>query len=425
MRKGPEWFSLIVTGLAAFCVYTCMYAFRKPFTAAAYNGESFLLIDYKIWLVVAQTVGYTLSKFYGIRFIAELGTKSRSGTILLFIVLAWLSLLLFAITPAPYNIIFLLLNGFPLGVIYGLVFSYLEGRRSTELLGAVLATSFIFASGFTQSVGKYVLLNWNVSEWWMPFVTGSLFIIPTLLFTGLLSKTPSPTKEDILLRTERAPMNRVDRKKFIKSFLPGLVLLITTYVMLTIIRDYRSNFASNIWTELGFNDASVFTRSELPASLVTLVLMGLLIFIKKNIYAFLINHLIIVIGFLLCISFTLLYINGFTTPFWWMTFVGVGLYMGYVPFNCMLFDRLIASFKYISNAGFIIYVADSFGYLGSNVILITKNFLKLDISWSDFFVKLVLSMSVLGIILTILSALYFRNKYYGKRIIGQPELNYA
>ncbi len=69
MRKGPEWFSLIVAGLAAFCVYTCMYAFRKPFTAAAYTGESFLLIDYKIWLVVAQTVGYTLSKFYGIRFI--------------------------------------------------------------------------------------------------------------------------------------------------------------------------------------------------------------------------------------------------------------------------------------------------------------------------------------------------------------------
>jgi hypothetical protein len=239
-----------------------------------------------------------------------------------------------------------------------------------------------------------------------------------------LSRTPPPTKQDILLRTERAPMNRRDRKEFIKSFLPGLVLLITTYVMLTIIRDYRSNFASNIWTELGFHDASVFTKSELPASLVTLVLMGLLIFIKKNIYAFLINHLIIVIGFLLCISFTVSYINGYTTPFWWMTVVGVGLYMGYVPFNCMLFDRLIASFKYISNAGFIIYVADSFGYLGSNVILIAKNFLTLHISWSDFFVKLVLSMSVLGIVLAILSALYFKNKYYGRKI-SQQGLKYA
>ena len=68
-------------------------------------------------------------------------------------------IIVFCIVPAPYNIIFLLINGFPLGVIYGLVFSYLEGRRTTEFLGAVLATSFIFASGFTQSAGKYVMLH--------------------------------------------------------------------------------------------------------------------------------------------------------------------------------------------------------------------------------------------------------------------------
>jgi hypothetical protein len=228
----------------------------------------------------------------------------------------------------------------------------------------------------------------------------------------------------MLLRTERKPMNRADRKEFIRSFLPGLVLLITTYVMLTIIRDYRSNFASNIWTELGLNNASVFTKSELPASLVTLFLLGLLVLIKKNFRALMINHLIIITGFLLSILFTVLYIKGYTAPFWWMTIVGVGLYMGYVPFNCMLFDRLIASFKYVSNAGFIIYLADSFGYLGSNVILVTKNFLKLDISWSDFFVKLVLSMSALGIVLTILSALYFRNKYDVKNV-KQHSLNYA
>ena len=424
MRKRTEWFSLALAALSAFCVYTCMYAFRKPFTAANFAGESFLNIDYKIWLVVAQTIGYTLSKFYGIHFIAELGTKSRSGTILLFIVLAWMSLLLFALTPAPYNIIFLLLNGFPLGVIYGLVFSYLEGRRSTELLGAVLATSFIFASGFTQSVGKYVLLNWNVNEWWMPFVTGSIFIVPTVIFSWLLSRTPAPTKEDVALRTKRSPMSRADRKGFIKAFLPGLFLLITTYVMLTIIRDYRSNFASNIWTELGVNDVSVFTKSELPASVFTLLLMGLLIFIRKNIYALLINHAIIIAGFLLCICFTFLYINEATSPFWWMTIVGVGLYMGYVPFNCMLFDRLIASFKYVSNAGFIIYLADSFGYLGSNVILITKNFLKSDISWSDFFIKLLLTMSVAGIVLTLISAIYFRTKYY-KTGTAQRRLNYV
>lgn len=410
MFKKP-WISLAVAALSAFCVYTCMYAFRKPFSVADYKQFSFLGIDYKIWLVISQTLGYTLSKFYGIRFIAELNTESRSKAIIKCIVFGWLMLLLFAIVPAPYNLIFMMLNGFPLGIVYGLVFSYLEGRRSTELLGAALATSFIFASGFTQSAGKYILVNWNVSQWWMPFVTGSVFILPTLLFTWLLNKTPAPTAEDVLLRTERKSMNKNERSQFINNFWPGLVLLIVTYVMLTIIRDYRSNFASDIWTELGIKDTSVFTRSELPASLVTLFLMGLLIFIKSNIKAFFINHMIIVAGFFIAIIFTLLFTNGYTSPFWWITMVGVGLYMGYVPFNCMLFDRLIASFKYVSNAGFIIYLADSFGYLGSDLVLIARNFFSVSISWSDFFIKLVLVLASSGIVLICLSAIYFRNKY--------------
>ena len=94
-----------------------------------------------------------------------------------------------------------------------------------------------------------------------------------------------------------------------------------------------------------------------------------------------------------------------------MTLTGVGLYMGYVPFNCMLFDRLIASFKYVSNAGFIIYVADSFGYLGSDVVLLMKNFLNLDISWTNFFIKMIFIASVAGLGLVILSAVYFRKKH--------------
>lgn len=410
-----EWVSLLLAALSAFCVYTCMYAFRKPFTAANYSNLKFLSIDYKVWLVVAQTVGYTMSKFFGIKFIGELRNEKRSTIILLFIGIAWLALLFFAITPAPYNILFLFINGFPLGVIYGLVFSYIEGRRSTELLGAVLASSFIFASGLTQSVGKYILLDWNVSKWWMPFVTGGIFIVPTILFTLLLERTPKPNQKDIEERTQRLPMNKTERKKFVQTFLPGLILLIVVYVLLTIIRDYRSNFASNIWSERGMgNDASVFVKSELPASLITLFLLGLLIMMKNNIKALLVNHVIIVFGFILSIVVTILFVRGNISAFWWMTLAGVGLYMGYVPFNCMLFERLIASFKYVSNAGFLIYLADSFGYLGSDAVLITKNFTNINVSWSDFFVRMIFLFSGIGLLLITISAFYFRNKFYYK-----------
>jgi MFS family permease len=412
-----EWASLTLAALSAFCVYTCMYAFRKPFTAANFSSSSFLSIDYKVWLVIAQTIGYTLSKFYGIKFIAELKTERRPLLILSFIGAGWVALFFFAVTPAPFNILFLLLNGFALGVIYGLVFSYLEGRRSTELLGAVLATSFIFASGFTQSVGKYILLHWNVSEWWMPFVTGAVFLIPTIIFTLLLDKTPRPNAKDIEQRTQRLPMTREERKLFIRTFFPGLVMLIITYILLTVIRDYRSNFASNIWAELGEgNNAAVFTQSELPASLVTLFLLGMLVLIKNNRKALMINHLIIAAGFLLSIFTTVLYQNGTISAFWWMTIVGVGMYMGYVPFNAMLFERLIASFKYVSNAGFLIYLADSFGYLGSDAVLLVKSFMKLNVSWTTFFATMVLVLSSIGIVLITLSALYFRAKFLSTKI---------
>ncbi len=423
--KHSSRLATLLAALSAFCVYTCMYAFRKPFTVAEYAGLHFWGIDYKIWLVMSQTAGYTLSKFFGIKFMAELRNKNRTLIILKFIGIAWVALLFFAIVPAPYNIIFLLINGFPLGVIYGLVFSYLEGRKATEFLGAALSSSFIFASGFTQSAGKFILLKWNVDQWWMPWVTGLVFFIPLLFFTWLLEKTPNPTEDDILLRTERKPMNKKERFDFIKTFLPGLFMLLVVYVMLTIIRDYRSNFAANIWKETGHgNDISLFTKTEIPSSLLVLVLMSLLVYVKRNIRALMINHFLIVLGFVLSLSGTLLFVYNQLSAFWWMTITGIGLYMGYVPFNCMLFERLIASFRYISNACFIIYVADSFGYLGSDVVLLVKNFSNSNISFSDFFVKMIVGVSSLGTGLTILSSIYFKRKYQ-RYFTPSSNLSYA
>lgn len=408
---------MLLAAIAAFCTYTCMFAYRKPFTAAGFDDITLAGINYKVWLVVAQTVGYTLSKFYGIRFIAELTHQKRARLIIGCILVAWLALLFFALIPPPYNILFFVLNGFPLGMIYGLVFSYLEGRRVTEFLGAVLATSFIFAAGFTQSIGKYLMEHFVLNPWWMPFITGAVFILPTCVCVILLDKTPPPTQEDIMHRTERKPMNKAERKAFIRRFLPGLVLLITAYVLLTILRDYRSNFASNIWTELGQGkDASIFTKTELPASLVILVLMSTLMLVRNNMKALLVNHFIVLIGFLLSLGATLLFKYGLLSPFAWMATLGVGLYMGYVPFNSILFDRLIASFQHVSNAGFLIYVADSFGYIGSDAILIAKSFFPLQHSWTTFFIYLVIILSLLGIVLMVCSVVYFNRKHSSSSI---------
>lgn len=423
-QANPLVFSLYAA-LVAFGTYSCMYAFRKPFTAGIFEGVTFLGIDYKIWLVITQTIGYAASKFYGIRFISEMKGNKRARSIMFLILISWVALFGFALVPAPYNIIFLFVNGFPLGMIWGLVFSYLEGRRSTEFMGAVLSISFIFSSGFVKSVGKMTVVNWHVTEYWMPFVTGLVFLVPMLIFIGLLEQIPPPTAKDEQLRTRRAPMNKSERKAFLHSFLPGLILLIASYVLLTVLRDMRDNFAADIWKDLGYGaQAGIFTQTEIPISLAIIVIMGLLVFVKNNFHAFMLNHFIVIMGFLMALISTWLFKEHRLDPVWWMTLTGLGLYMGYIPFNCIFFERLIAVFKYVSNVGFVIYLADSFGYLGSVMVMLFKNFSGMTLSWSQFFMNAVFSVSATGIVMMVISAVYFKKRYesVNSKSVGEVQL---
>jgi len=65
-----------------------------------------------------------------------------------------------------------------------------------------------------------------------------------------------------------------------------------------------------------------------------------------------ITQTIIFLGFLLAGISSVLFIAHLIGPFVWMTLVGLGLYIGYIPFNCILFDRMIAAFKISGNVGF-------------------------------------------------------------------------
>ena len=196
-------------GLAAFGAYFAMYAFRKPFAAATFDAVPHwqFAIDYKTVLLIAQVIGYALSKLIGIRVIAEFGRVGRGPAILMLIGSSWIALLLFGLIPAPWNILCLFLNGLPLGLIWGLVFSYVEGRRTSELIGAMLCASFILSSGVVKSMATLVL-NAGVSPFWMPAITGVVFVPLLLVCVAVLERMPPPDALDIAERQERLPMPR-------------------------------------------------------------------------------------------------------------------------------------------------------------------------------------------------------------------------
>lgn len=397
--------------LAAFSTYFCMYAFRKPFAAGMFEDMELWGVDYKIILIVAQVIGYTLSKFIGIKLVSEIKPHQRIFGIVALIGCAELALLFVGLVPHPYNFIFMFFNGLPLGMIWGLVFSFLEGRRFTEALGAGLSASFIVSSGVVKAVGLYTMNTWGISEFWMPFVTGLIFFVPLLISVWLLGHLPPPTAEDQELRTERVPMNAADRREYVSTFAVGLGLLVIVHMMLTAYRDFRDNFAIEILSVIGYGDnASDLAKSEVLIAFCVLLSLGFLIVIKNNRRAFNVVHLFVISGVTLAGLSTLAFQMGYMEPYLWFTLVGMGLYLGYVPFQCILFDRMIALFKKKANAGFLIYIADATGYLASVSILLYKNFGAAELSWLDFFVQAGYFLAIAGAVLMGFSFFYFNKK---------------
>jgi hypothetical protein len=411
-RANPILFTAFA-GLAGFAAYFSMYAFRKPFSAATFlvvPGWRFAL-DYKIALVIAQVAGYATSKFIGIKVISELNPAKRASAILVLILAALVALVLFAIVPPPWNVAAMFLNGLPLGMIWGLVFGFMEGRRTSEVLGALVCASFIVSSGAVKSVGKFAMDQWQVSPFWMPAVAGSLFL--PLLFVSVfaLSALPAPNALDEAARVRRAPMNGAARASFLIEYGIGIGLLVTAYVLATALRDFRDNFAAELWSALGYgNGAAIFTASELPVAVIALAALALIMVVRDNSRALMVIHGVIIAGLALLGGSTFAFQAGVLGPISWMILSGAGLYMAYTPFNAMLFDRMIAVSGRIGTAGFLIYLADASGYLGSCALLILRNFGLMQLNWMQVFTASAYGTSIIGTALVAASAVFFARK---------------
>jgi hypothetical protein len=404
LRTAPPALFALYGGSAAFAAYFAMYAFRKPFTAAAYAhvaGWPFA-IDFKVTLVIAQVAGYALSKILGIKIVSEMPPARRAAAILLLIGLSEIALVGLAVLPPLAGLIALFANGLALGMIWGLVFGFLEGRRLSEVLGAMLCASFILSSGVVKSVGETVLLRGWADERWMPATTGLLFVPLLLVAVWALAQLPPPSPRDEAERRPRSPMNAFQRATLFRAHAPALIALIGVYVLLTAVRDFRDNFAAEIWRELGMGgEAGIFTWSEVPVAILVLAALAVLIRVRDNADAVLWNLRLIALGLVLMGLATAAFQLGWIGPVTWMIAIGAGLYLAYTPFNALLFDRLMAATPFAGNAGFLIYVADASGYCGSVTLLLVRSFGHVTLPWSSFLGGVCYTTALLGLVATL------------------------
>jgi len=422
LERAPGPVFVFIAIAAAFSTYFAMYAFRKPFAAAKFEGQFFFgtHVALKTAIVISQILGYALSKYIGIKVCSEVTPAKRAKLLLLLIVWAQAALVLYGLLPDDWKFIAIFFNGLPLGMVWGLVVWYLEGRRTSELLLAGLSLSFIIASGVVKDFGR-ALMEGGVAQWWhavpvvgaaigdaigkvgegwMPAIAGFHFLPVFLVSVWLLNQLPRPNTADVAERVGR-------------QFAFGLGLMLVAYFFLTAYRDFRDNYQVEIFDGLGYPykaNKAIISKAE---SIVTFGVMGvlaLLNLVKDNRRGLLCAFGVMTGGVVLLGVSTALLQAKLISGFWWMTLTGLGSYLAYVPYGSVLFDRLIASTRVVGTAVFAIYLADAIGYTGSVGVQLYKDLWAGSMSRFAFFQGFTWCMCFLGAACLLASAVYFARR---------------
>ncbi len=209
----------------------------------------------------------------------------------------------------------------------------------------------------------------------MPAVAGSLFIVPLTICVYMLSKVPPPSSSDSLHRSERVTLDRDQRWALLRRFAVGLVPLTILYLLVTILRSVRADFATELWQGMGMETApALFTQSEIGVALLVLLINGAAVLVRDNRLAFRISLATCVLGIVISTVALIGWQYKWFSPFVFMVLMGQGLYLPYVAVHTTLFERLLAMTRAPGNVGFLMYVVDSIGYLGYVAVMLAKNF---------------------------------------------------
>ena len=382
-RNLPDWVFVIWAGGTALLSYSLVYALRKPFTAAGFDGMTVGGMDYKIVVSIVQLLGYVCAKLLGIKFISELKPEGRLRFIVGSAALSEASLLAFALTPVPYNILALFFNGLSLGCMWGVIFSFLEGRRTTDILASIMGVSMALSSGVAKSLGLYALNTLHVSEFWMPALIGAVAFPLLSLMGWIMTSFPEPSAADIAARTRRVALNGRERMQIFKRFMPILIPLFVANLLLTVQRDIKEDFIVCI-IDVNTVSSWLFAKLDGMATLVLLGFFALLSTVRCHLHALCVLLAISTIG-MGTITLLGLSSGGGVSTTTWLFLQTFCLDIAYLSFQTVFFERFIACFKIKGNVGFFIITIDFIGYVGTLALLLFKEFGARAMDWHSFY----------------------------------------
>lgn len=407
----PDWLFVLWAGGTALLSYSLVYVLRKPFTAAEFDGLQVAGMDYKIVVSIIQLIGYVCVKMLGIKYISELKPEGRLKFIVGSAALSEVSLVAFGLLPTPYNIFALFFNGLSLGCMWGVIFSFLEGRRTTDILASIMGVSMALSSGVAKSLGLYALNDLGVSEFWMPALVGAV-AFPLLCFMGwMMTKFPAPTAADIAARTKRVTLDGHQRWQLFVKFMPLLIMLFGANLLLTVQRDIKEDFIVCI-IDVSQVSSWAFAHLDSIATLVLLGVFALLSAVGNHLRALCLILIMSAIG-MGTIAFLGAEAGSLNMPVTaWLFLQTLCIDIAYLSFQTIFFERFIACFKVQGNVGFFIITIDFIGYLGTLCLLLFKEFQAPHIDWTSFYNGMSVYIGVACCLAFAGSIIYMINKVY-------------
>ncbi len=407
----PDWLFVLWAGGTALLSYSLVYALRKPFTAAEFDGLQVAGMDYKIVVSIIQLIGYVCAKMLDIKYISELKPEGRLKFIVGSAALSEVSLVAFGLLPAPYNIFALFFNGLSLGCMWGVIFSFLEGRRTTDILASIMGVSMALSSGVAKSLGLYALNDLGVSEFWMPALVGAV-AFPLLCFMGwMMTKFPAPTAADIAARTKRVTLDGRQRWQLFVKFMPLLIMLFGANLLLTVQRDIKEDFIVCI-IDVSQVSSWAFAHLDSIATLVLLGVFALLSAVGNHLRALCLILIMSAIG-MGTIAFLGAEAGSLNMPVTaWLFLQTLCIDIAYLSFQTIFFERFIACFKVQGNVGFFIITIDFIGYLGTLCLLLFKEFQAPHIDWTSFYNGMSVYIGIACCLAFAGSIIYMINKVY-------------
>eukprot|EP00730_Choanoeca_flexa_P014428 TRINITY_DN6308_c0_g1_i1.p1 TRINITY_DN6308_c0_g1~~TRINITY_DN6308_c0_g1_i1.p1 ORF type:complete len:440 (+),score=62.09 TRINITY_DN6308_c0_g1_i1:138-1457(+) len=418
LEGRPAWQTTYTTIVVSLAYITGSY-FQKYPVFLLDNSQDVGPLQLKVWISISTTAGYALSKIPAYSVVSTMPREKRKLCLILLILgMLVLSNGLYAVVPDMVKPITIFLGCLPASWVFGIMFTYLEGRRSTEVTSGLLNFFIILGGALARAVGN-IILNALPSSMhtWMPLVTAGAGLPIAIVGVFLLDAVPQPSLEDVRERAMRRPMPASERNAFLKRFWPGLLLLAINYMLMVTFRSFRDYFCANVYKDMLRREVTSldYILADWPAGAIACTMMMCISSLHNNRAGVQAMHVMMVLGAAVLAAVTVLFQISYLSGEMAVICIGIGLYVSWLPSQAILFDRILSASDTSGTSVFLIFATDGLGYVGTLGLLFYKSFADVG-TVTDLFLDASLGLAGSVAALSIASIVYFNRKLPANRI---------